>query len=54
MRRICASLLQNVSRCRLIPAYILAAQRGRPHQIEDRREVDDDVDGVTAIHRVSH
>ena len=45
-------LCEDVGRCSWIPMRVLAAYRGRPHEIENGREVDNDVDAVTGFYGI--
>ena len=44
---------ENVGGCSRVPLCTLAAKRSGPHQIKHRGEVDDYVNGVTALHGIS-
>ncbi len=43
---------ENVGGGSRVPLCTLAAERGRPHQVKHRGEVDHYVNGVTALHGV--
>ncbi len=49
---LCRGFGENVGGCSRVPLGTLAAERCRPHQIQNRREVDHYVNGVTTLHGV--